>query len=153
MTHRTADERIAEELSRHGLRATRQRIAALRRLRRLKSHLTSAELHARLLPEHENLSQKTVYEILDAFVQAGLVSRLTAVGEPYRYEARTPLPRDVSRLRAAVRRSGECGRPDPWQWEGSRGLPRREHRRHDSRRVPALSRRALTPIAALRRHC
>lgn len=34
MSHRTADERIAEELSRHGLRATRQRIAALRRLRR-----------------------------------------------------------------------------------------------------------------------
>lgn len=62
--------------------------ASLRRLRRLKSHLTSAELHARLLPEHENLSQKTVYEILDACVQAGLASRLTAVGEPYRYEAR-----------------------------------------------------------------
>jgi len=88
MPHRTADERIAEELSSHGLRATRQRIAALRRLRRLKSHLTSAEFHARLLPEHENLSQKTVYEILDAFVQAGLASRLTAVGQPHRYEAR-----------------------------------------------------------------
>ena len=88
MPHRTADEKVAEELSRHGLRATRQRIAVLRRLRRLKSHLTSAQLHERLLPEHENLSQKTVYEILDAFVQAGLASRLTAVGEPYRYEAR-----------------------------------------------------------------
>lgn len=88
MSHRTTNEKIAEELSRHGLRATRQRIAALRLLRRLKSHPTSAELHARLLPDHENVSQKTVYEILDALVQAGLASRVTTVGEPYRYEAR-----------------------------------------------------------------
>ena len=88
MPQHTADERVAEELSRHGLRATRQRIAALRLLRRQKSHPTSAELHARLLREHENLSQKTVYEILDALVRAGLASRVMAVGEPYRYEAR-----------------------------------------------------------------
>lgn len=88
MPDRTADEKLAGELARHGLRATRQRIAALRLLRRLKSHPTSAELHARLLPEQESLSQKTVYEILDALVQAGLASRVTAVGEPYRYEAR-----------------------------------------------------------------
>jgi Fe2+ or Zn2+ uptake regulation protein len=87
MTHRSADERAAEELSRHGLRATRQRIAVLRRLRALKSHPTSAELHARLLSEHESLSQKTVYEILDALVHAGLACRVTAIGEPYRYEA------------------------------------------------------------------
>ena len=88
MPHRTADEKIAKELSQHGLRATRQRIAALRLLRRLKSHPTSAELHARILAEHGNVSQKTVYEILDALVQAGLASRVTAVGEAYRYEAR-----------------------------------------------------------------
>ena len=88
MPQHTPDEKVAEELSRHGLRATRQRIAALRLLRRMKSHPTSAELHARLLPEHENVSQKTVYEILDAFVQAGLASRVMAVGEAHRYEAR-----------------------------------------------------------------
>lgn len=89
MTHRSADERISEELSRHGLRATRQRIAALRLLRRLKGHPTAAELHRRLLPARESLSQKTVYEILDALVEAGLASRVTAAGEPYRYEARS----------------------------------------------------------------
>jgi Fe2+ or Zn2+ uptake regulation protein len=88
MPGRSADEQVAEELSRCGLRATRQRIAALRLLRRLKSHPTSAELHARLRSERANLSQKTVYEILDALVQAGLAARVMAVGEPYRYEAR-----------------------------------------------------------------
>jgi Fe2+ or Zn2+ uptake regulation protein len=88
MPPRTADERIAEELSRHGLRATRQRIAALRLLRRLRGHPTAPELHERLLPEHASLSQKTVYEILDALVATGLVSRVTAEGGAYRYEAR-----------------------------------------------------------------
>jgi Fe2+ or Zn2+ uptake regulation protein len=89
MPYRTVDERIAEELSRHGLRATRQRVTALRLLRRLRGHPTASELYARLLPEHENLSQKTVYDILDALVERGLVARVTAVGEPYRYEARS----------------------------------------------------------------
>jgi len=84
MPGRPANEEVAEGLSRHGLRDTRQRVSALRLLRRLKSHPTSAELHARLRPEHENMSQKTVYEILDALVRAGLASRVTAVGEPYR---------------------------------------------------------------------
>ena len=88
MSHRTVDERIAEELSQHGLRATRQRVAALRLLRRLRGHPTAGELHRRLVSDHRNLSQKTVYDILDALTQAGLISRVTAVGEPYRYEAR-----------------------------------------------------------------
>ena len=89
MPRPTADEKIAEDLSRHGLRATRQRVAALRLLRRMKTHPTSAELHARLLPEQENVSQKTVYEILDALVAAGLASRVSVVGDASRYEARS----------------------------------------------------------------
>jgi len=88
MPHSTADDSIAEELSRHGLRATRQRVAALRALRRAKSHPTVAELHARLLDEHPSLSQKTVYEIVNAFANAGLAARVAAVGDPARYEAR-----------------------------------------------------------------
>jgi Fe2+ or Zn2+ uptake regulation protein len=104
MPHPSADAEVAEELAQHGLRATRQRVAALRLLRRLKSHPTSAELHTRLQREHENLSQKTVYEILDALVQAGLAARVTAVGEPYRYEAR-PEPHDHAMCRI-------CGRLD-----------------------------------------
>lgn len=102
MRQRIADEEVADELSRHGLRATRQRVAALRLLRGVKSHPTAAELHARLQREHESLSQKTVYEILDALVQAGLASRVTAAGEPYRYEAR-PEPHDHAVCRLCAR--------------------------------------------------
>jgi Fe2+ or Zn2+ uptake regulation protein len=88
MSPSRVDERIAEELSRYGLRATRQRVALLRLLRRTMGHPTVADLYETLLPDHEGLSQKTVYDILDALVAAGLASRVTAVGEPYRYEAR-----------------------------------------------------------------
>lgn len=86
MPQPTADEQIAQEISGHGLRATRQRVATLRLLRRMRSHPTVAEVHSRLLPQIEKLSQKTVYEILDALVQAGLACRLTSGGEPFRYE-------------------------------------------------------------------
>jgi Fe2+ or Zn2+ uptake regulation protein len=111
MPQRTADPEIAEELSRHGLRATRQRVAALRLLRRLKTHPTSAELHTRLAREHPDLSQKTVYEILDALVEVGLAARVTAVGEPYRYEAR-PEPHDHATCRVCGRLYDVAAGPD-----------------------------------------
>jgi Fe2+ or Zn2+ uptake regulation protein len=121
MPHRSAHERIAGELARHGLRATRQRVAALRLLRRLRSHPTSAELHARLLQEHENLSQKTVYEILDVLVQAGLASRVTAIGEPFRYEAR-PEPHYHAMCRVCGRLYDVPARADS-RIRGRSGLP------------------------------
>jgi Fe2+ or Zn2+ uptake regulation protein len=77
-----------EDLARHGLRATRQRVAVLRLLRRHRGHPTALELHARLVPEQPNLSQKTVYEILDTLVGVGLASRVSQPGGPARYEAR-----------------------------------------------------------------
>jgi Fur family peroxide stress response transcriptional regulator len=83
----TREERAAQELAARGLRATRQRIGLLLLLRRLRSHPTAAELHRSLLPEHPNLSLKTVYEALDSLVASGLAACVTEGGEPYRYEA------------------------------------------------------------------
>jgi Fe2+ or Zn2+ uptake regulation protein len=45
-------------------------------------------VHERLVARHPHLSQKTVYEILDALVVAGLARRVTQIGGPARYEAR-----------------------------------------------------------------
>ena len=89
MRSKPHDETMAEELSRHGLRATRQRVAALRALRRLKGHPSAAELHVRLRAEQPNLSHKTVYEILDNLVAVGLASRVMEGGEPTRFESRS----------------------------------------------------------------
>jgi Fe2+ or Zn2+ uptake regulation protein len=87
MAEMSADDRIATQLAARGLRATRQRVALLRLLRRARSHPTAAELYGNLLEAHPNVSLKTVYDILDSLVSAGLASCVTDGGEPYRYEA------------------------------------------------------------------
>jgi len=84
-----SDEGIATELAARGLRATRQRVALLRLLRRSSVHPTAAALHRSLLRQHPNVSLKTVYEILDSLVSANLAACVTDGGEPYRYEARS----------------------------------------------------------------
>ncbi len=82
-------ESIAEELARCGLRATSQRLVVLRLLRGMENHPTVPQIHRALAAEHPSLSRKTVYEILNAFVRAGLASVITEGGEPFRYEANT----------------------------------------------------------------
>jgi Fe2+ or Zn2+ uptake regulation protein len=77
-------------------------VAALRALRRLHGHPSAAELHVKLRAERPNLSQKTVYEILDNLVAVGLASRVMEGGEPTRFESRSE-PHYHARCRA-------CGR-------------------------------------------
>ncbi|MEW6301035.1 MAG: Fur family transcriptional regulator [Thermodesulfobacteriota bacterium] len=83
------EEQLAAELADHGLRATRQRVAILGLLRRSTTHPTAIDLHRRVLQEHPNISRKTVYEVLDSLVAAGLAARVTDAGEPARYEPRS----------------------------------------------------------------
>jgi len=87
-TRLTSDESFAEQLTRSGLRATRQRVAVLRLLDGDRGHPSATDVHARLVAKHPNLSQKTVYEILDTLVLAGLARRVTQISGPARYEAR-----------------------------------------------------------------
>jgi Fe2+ or Zn2+ uptake regulation protein len=89
MAPTSADERVATELAARGLRATRQRTALLRLLRRARSHPTAAELHRSLVAEQPNVSLKTVYDVLDSLVTANLAACVTDGGEPYRYEAQS----------------------------------------------------------------
>jgi Fur family peroxide stress response transcriptional regulator len=77
----------AAALAARGIRATRQRLAVLERLRAADGHPTAAELHRQLLTDHPNMSLKTVYEALDALVGASLAGCMTgAGGGPTRYE-------------------------------------------------------------------
>ena len=79
---------VAAELAKRGLRATRQRIAVFRLLLAESGvgHPTAYDVHRRLLRSHPNLSQKTVYEVLDALVGAGIATRFAQGGGPARYE-------------------------------------------------------------------
>jgi Fe2+ or Zn2+ uptake regulation protein len=87
MKRETVDAGLAEELARHGLRATRQRVALLGLLRTTPGHHTVLELHRALRRSQRRLSRKTVYEILGSFVQVGLAACVTDGGEPFQYEA------------------------------------------------------------------
>ena len=81
----------AEELSRRGLRATRQRLGVLELLQSSGGHLTALEVFRRLRPQQPRVSKKTIYEVLDSLVRTGLALCITDGGEPYRYEAaKTP---------------------------------------------------------------
>jgi len=82
-----AQANVGEELARHGLRATRQRLAVLRLLRAAHNHPSVPELHRKLTRVQPSVSRKTVYEIIDSLVRVGLASVVTEGGEPYRYEA------------------------------------------------------------------
>jgi Fe2+ or Zn2+ uptake regulation protein len=93
---------LAEELSGHGLRATRQRLALLRILRTGDGHRTAMELHRLLRREQKNVSRKTVYEILSSFVHVGLAASVTDGGEPLHYEA-TSSPHYHARCRICDR--------------------------------------------------
>lgn len=95
-------ERLAEELSSRGLRATRQRLALLRILRAGEGHRTAIQLHRLLQREQENVSRKTVYEILSSFVHVGLAASVTDGGEPLHYEA-TATPHYHARCRVCDR--------------------------------------------------
>jgi Fe2+ or Zn2+ uptake regulation protein len=81
-----APDAAADLLSARGLRATRQRVAVLRTLVADEGHPTALALHERLATHQKGLSPKTVYEILDALVEAGIARRVTEVPGPPRYE-------------------------------------------------------------------
>jgi Fe2+ or Zn2+ uptake regulation protein len=80
--------RSALALTANGLRSTRQRVAVLHLLQVDPGHPTALELHERLIERQPNVSQKTVYAILEALVDAGLARRLDQGGRAARYEAR-----------------------------------------------------------------
>jgi Fe2+ or Zn2+ uptake regulation protein len=104
MKRKAVDQPFAEQLAARGMRATRQRLAVLRALRRASGHPTAAELHRNVRRELPNVSLKTVYESLDSLVSVGLASCVTEGGEPYRYEGKSD-PHYHSRCRV-------CGRLD-----------------------------------------
>jgi len=78
----------SEQLAQSGLRATRQRVGVLHLLQADRGHPTALDVYQGLRARHPNVSQKTVYEILDALVEAGLARRVTQIGAPVRYESR-----------------------------------------------------------------
>lgn len=85
-----SDEAVLREgLERVGRRFTRQRSEVYRWLRQVTSHPTAEQVFAAVRLTIPHLSLATVYNALEALVEAGLASRLADDdGGPVRYDGR-----------------------------------------------------------------
>lgn len=79
-------EDIRALLRDHGLRVTRQREMLYAALASTTSHPTADELFGHVSDQQSGLSLATVYNTLEAFVEAGLCTRIHA-GSATRYDA------------------------------------------------------------------
>lgn len=80
-------EDISELFARHGLRATRQRVAVYEALAASRAHPTADELHHLVQHDAEPLSLATVYNTLEALCDARLARKLATVAGSCRYDA------------------------------------------------------------------
>ena len=74
-------------LRRHGLRLTAQRLAVLRALATMP-HSTADEIHAAVRADLGTVSRQTVYDVLAALADHGIVRRVQPAGSAARYENR-----------------------------------------------------------------
>lgn len=86
----TNNGELKEVISAQGLKPTTQRIAILDHLaRNTTKHLTAEQIHSAMQRKTPMLSLTTVYNTLNSFVEAGLVTALTITGTEVRYEYTT----------------------------------------------------------------
>jgi Fur family peroxide stress response transcriptional regulator len=78
---------IAKLLSESGLKVTPQRMAVLDALLNTLHHPTADEIYRMVAATIPGLSVTTVYNILDAFVENGLVHRIKTDADVMRYDA------------------------------------------------------------------
>jgi Fur family transcriptional regulator, stress-responsive regulator len=71
-----------------GLRVTAPRVAVLRVLER-RPHATTEVVAAAVRAELGAVSTQAIYDVLNAFTEAGVVRRIQPAGSPARYELRT----------------------------------------------------------------
>lgn len=89
-SQRMVDEwclRFEQRCRERGLRVTPQRLTVYRALATDPSHPTADALHARIRPGMPSLSLATVYRILEALEENGLVRRVSAVDGIARFDA------------------------------------------------------------------
>jgi Fur family peroxide stress response transcriptional regulator len=82
-------EELRHALQRAGLRCTRQRAAVWSYLRSVESHPTTDQVFRAVRREIPSISLATVYNALEALVDARLANRVAAGPGPARYDGRS----------------------------------------------------------------
>jgi Fur family peroxide stress response transcriptional regulator len=80
-------EEVSSKLRGKGLRVTPQRIAILEAITRLNNHPTAENIIEYIRKNHPNISIATVYKILDALVENGLIKKVKTEKDIMRYDA------------------------------------------------------------------
>ncbi len=79
--------RIAEEMSRRGLRATAQRVSVYEYLWNHRTHPTVDTIYEDLLPDNPSFSRTTVYNTLHALEKSGMIRSLSIESGEMHYDA------------------------------------------------------------------
>jgi Fur family peroxide stress response transcriptional regulator len=78
---------IRGELTSKGLRVTPQRVAILEAIIGLKNHPTADNIIDFIKKHHPNIATGTVYKVLDALVENGLINKVKTDKDIMRYDA------------------------------------------------------------------
>jgi Fur family transcriptional regulator, peroxide stress response regulator len=78
---------IREKLTEKGLKVTPQRIAILEAVVKLHNHPTADNIIDYIRKNHPNIATATVYKVLDALVENGLINKVKTEKDIMRYDA------------------------------------------------------------------
>ena len=79
-------ELIAKTLKELDLKVTPQRVVVLKTIADNKSHPTAEEIHKAVIKNQPNVAVGTVYNILETFVNNGIVEKISSKGDKMRYD-------------------------------------------------------------------
>jgi len=80
---------MAAQLSEHGLKVTPQRIAVLKAVRKSSDHPSAEEIYREVVRSIPGMSQTTVYNTLDTFVEKGIINKVHTGSDVSRYDGVT----------------------------------------------------------------
>lgn len=78
---------IRNKLTEKGLKVTPQRIAILEAIIKLNNHPTAENIIDYIRNYHPNIATATVYKVLDALVENGLITKVKTERDVMRYDA------------------------------------------------------------------
>lgn len=78
---------IRNDLTSKGLRVTPQRVAILEAIIKLKNHPTADNIIDFIKENHPNIATGTVYKVLDALAEKGLINKVKTDRDIMRYDA------------------------------------------------------------------
>lgn len=79
-------DRIKEELTSKGLKATMQRIIIYETLSKMQNHPTAEDIHNAVKPKYPSISLSTIYNTLELFLKHKIISTVKSDTEALHYE-------------------------------------------------------------------